>query len=68
MVPKNNSCPCTPDCPKRVLGCRPNCEDFQIYERNRLAGYEQHKSKDSMTRGHAQAARRKINEDHRHGK
>lgn len=34
-------CPCTQDCPNRVVGCRSNCEPFQEYERRRMEGYEE---------------------------
>ena len=38
-------CPCTKDCPNRVVGCRSNCEPFQEYEKRRLAAYEQREQK-----------------------
>lgn len=67
---KNNPCPCIPDCPKRVLGCRPTCEEFQADERKRFAEYEEKRMEyqTSGTLGHEQTSRYKLYEDHRHGR
>ena len=32
--------PCDPNCPRRVLGCRPSCKEWQEYEVKRFAEYE----------------------------
>lgn len=38
MIPNlfvRSSPPCTPDCPKRTVGCHGHCEDYEVWRQNR---------------------------------